>query len=93
MPRNLDRRVEVLFPIRDPALARHLRWDVLETYLRDNVRARRMRADGTYERLTTAAGAPALDSQAAFVAAVTQRREAGSGQRVSVPEAKTIGAS
>jgi polyphosphate kinase len=68
MPRNLDRRVEVVFPVRDPALVRHLRDDVLETYLRDDLRARRMRADGTYGRLRPAEGSPGVDSQAALLA-------------------------
>jgi polyphosphate kinase len=71
MPRNLDRRVEVLFPVRDPALARHLRHDVLEIYLRDNVRARRMRPDATYQRLSPGPGEAAIDSQATLLA---QRR-------------------
>jgi len=63
MPRNIDHRVEVLFPIRDPRLVRHLRDDILGTYLNDNQRARRMRADGTYERVLPAAGEAAVDSQ------------------------------
>jgi polyphosphate kinase len=67
MPRNLDRRVEVLFPVGDPELARHLRHDVLETYLRDNLRARRMLPDGTYRRLAPAEGEAAVDSQARFL--------------------------
>ena len=71
MPRNLDRRVEVLFPVCDPELLRYLRHDVLETYLTDNVRARRMRADGGYDRLRPPAGEPAVDSQAALLSAAT----------------------
>jgi polyphosphate kinase len=63
MPRNLDRRVEVLFPVSDPVLVRYLRDDVLGRYLRDNVRARRMRPDGTYERLAPGNGEPAVDAQ------------------------------
>ena len=74
MPRNLDRRVEVLFPIRDPTLVRHLRDEVLETYLRDNVRARRMRADGSFERLAPRKGEAPLDSQAALIATGALRR-------------------
>jgi polyphosphate kinase len=74
MTRNLDRRVEVVFPVADPALARHLRWEVLETYLRDDARARRMRADGSYERLRPADGGSGIDSQAALLAAALQRR-------------------
>jgi polyphosphate kinase len=68
MPRNLDRRVEVVFPLRDPELVRHVRDDVLETYLRDDLRARRMRPDGTYERLRPPEGSPGVDSQAALLA-------------------------
>ena len=68
MPRNLDRRVEVLFPVRDPSLIRHLRDEVVETYLRDNVRARRMRGDGSYERLVPREGEAPLDSQASLLA-------------------------
>jgi polyphosphate kinase len=72
MHRNLDRRVEVLFPVRDEALARHLRYDVLETYLRDNVRARRMRSDGTYERIIPREGEAPLDSQATLIRATAR---------------------
>jgi len=68
MFRNLDRRVEVLFPVRDQALVRQLRDEILETYLRDNVRARSMREDGGYERVVPRDGEPPLDSQAALLA-------------------------
>jgi polyphosphate kinase len=69
MPRNLDRRVEVLFPVADPALLRQLRDEVLETYLRDNVLARRMSADGTYRRLVPVPGETPIDSQSRLMAA------------------------
>ncbi|BDG05861.1 polyphosphate kinase 1 [Anaeromyxobacter oryzae] len=74
MHRNLARRVEVLFPVADPVLVRYLRDDVLETYLRDNVRARRMRPDGSYERLSPRPGEPAVDSQAELIARRGERR-------------------
>jgi len=72
MPRNLDRRVEVLFPVRDVELVRHLRDEVLETYLRDNTRARLMRPDGSYERLSPGEG-PATDSQGVLLASAGSR--------------------
>jgi polyphosphate kinase len=50
MERNLDRRVEVLCPIIDPAMADHLRSVVLAAYLRDSYRGRVLTANGTYER-------------------------------------------
>jgi polyphosphate kinase len=48
MPRNLDHRIEVLFPIEDEGIKRQVISDVLESYLRDNVKARILQADGTY---------------------------------------------
>jgi polyphosphate kinase len=50
MPRNLNRRVEVLFPIQDEEYVRYLRDIVLESYLRDTVKARYLGADGVYGR-------------------------------------------
>ena len=51
MPRNLDHRVEVVFPLERAEHIRYLRDHVLETYLKDNVSARIMQSDGTYKRL------------------------------------------
>jgi polyphosphate kinase len=67
MPRNLNRRVEILFPVEDPAIVRRLRDDILEVYLRDNVKARYMQADGSYVHAHPADGEEALDSQAWFI--------------------------
>jgi len=74
MRRNLDRRVEVVFPLQDPELLRHLRDEVLQSYLDDNVRAREMQPDGSYVRLRPADGAPAVDSQLAPLLARLPRR-------------------
>ena len=63
MPRNLDRRVETLFPVEDPALIDRLRHEILDTYLRDNVKARIMQPDGTYERAQLAPGEALTNSQ------------------------------
>jgi polyphosphate kinase len=62
MPRNINRRVEVLFPVQSPPLVRHLRDVVLETYLRDNRRARRMLPDGSYLRLEPGPDEAPIDS-------------------------------
>jgi polyphosphate kinase len=56
MPRNLDRRIEVIAPVQDPGLRRRLRDEVLAVYLRDTAKARRMLPDGTYERMRPADG-------------------------------------
>jgi polyphosphate kinase len=63
MPRNLNRRVEVLFPIQDERIIRFLRDEVLELYLADNVKARLMRADGIYVRRERRRGIPAINAQ------------------------------
>ncbi|MBP1466012.1 polyphosphate kinase 1 [Candidatus Chloroploca sp. M-50] len=62
MERNLDRRVEELFPVEDPALARYVRKTMLDTYLNDNTRAHVLHANGTYERRTPGEDEP-VDSQ------------------------------
>lgn len=63
MPRNIDRRVEILFPIEDGRLVRALRDDVLAVYLADNVQAWSMKADGSYSRLAPLPGQAAIRSQ------------------------------
>jgi polyphosphate kinase len=67
MQRNLDRRVELLAPISDPRLRTHLKEEVLEVCLRDNVKARRLLPDGSYERIRAAKGEEAVDSQSHFI--------------------------
>jgi polyphosphate kinase len=66
MPRNLDRRVEVLFPIEDRRFVRYLREEVLAVYLCDNVKARVMQPDGTYVRKEPHGELP-LNSQSALL--------------------------
>ncbi len=69
MPRNLDGRVEILFPVEDARLRQMVRDDILFLHLRDNVRSRRLRADGGYERLAPARSEEAIDSQRRLLAA------------------------
>jgi polyphosphate kinase len=63
MPRNLNHRVEVAFPVEQPEHIRYLRDHILEAYLRDNMRARHMQPDGTYKRIYPADGEEELDIQ------------------------------
>ena len=51
MPRNLDRRIELLVPVEDPA-ARDRLIAILETCFQDTAKAHRLRPDGQYERLS-----------------------------------------
>jgi polyphosphate kinase len=50
MPRNLDRRIELLVPVEDPDVKERL-IAILETYFEDNVKARALQADGSYKRV------------------------------------------
>ena len=47
MPRNLDRRVEIIFPVLDPKLQKKVR-HILQTELEDNTKAHLLTADGSY---------------------------------------------
>ena len=66
MTRNLDRRVEVVTPILDANLKRHLKDVVLGTYLRDNTKARVLSAEGVYEPVPLAPGETPFNSQLHF---------------------------
>lgn len=63
MQRNLDRRVEVLCPILDPAMRALVKAEVLDTALRDTAGARVLAGDGSYVRVKPAGTEPAFDSQ------------------------------
>ncbi len=68
MPRNINRRVEVLFPVKDAAAIQYLRGEVLAAYLADNLRARRGLSDGDYQRVKPALDETPLDIQAWLLA-------------------------
>ncbi len=57
MPRNFHRRVEVMFPIDDPALRARILSEILEPQLRADARAWRLQKDGKYVRRVDGAGA------------------------------------
>ena len=62
MQRNLNQRVESVFPIEDERLKRKI-MTVLDLMLRDNVKARELQSDGTYVRVKQKAKQKRLDSQ------------------------------
>lgn len=86
MPRNLDRRVEIVFPVLDENLKKKA-FHVLEVELADNVKARLLGSDGNYSRMDRR-GKVAVNSQEVFCEEA--KREApkpivASGERVFVP--------
>jgi polyphosphate kinase len=67
MPRNFIRRVELLFPVEDPAIKARVRDEILAVMLADNVKTRVLRPDGSYVRVAAGEGlgAPTQDGAAA----------------------------
>ncbi len=62
MPRNLDRRVELLFPIERRELKERL-LNILNLYLQDNAKAYRLEPDGSYQKIIPAVGQTRLSAQ------------------------------
>jgi polyphosphate kinase len=68
MSRNMFRRIEVAWPVRDPALRQRLIDECLVPYLQDRCDAWVQRSDGRYER----AGHDGPSAQQALMARYTQ---------------------
>jgi polyphosphate kinase len=58
MPRNFERRVEVMFPVEAPELRRRIIEEIIPAYLQDNTRARVLMPDGAYVRASAWHGEP-----------------------------------
>ena len=63
MPRNLERRVEVLFPVDNPDIRNTIIRTILSVQLGDTEKLRRMQTDGTYERYRVEQGVIPLNAQ------------------------------
>jgi polyphosphate kinase len=73
MPRNLHRRVEVMFPVQSETLRQQIRQEVLEPVLADNAHAYDMGPDGEYVRRIPAESEPARGAQAEVLERVIRR--------------------
>jgi polyphosphate kinase len=82
MSRNLDRRVELMFPVESPEHKATVIY-ALRAMFRDNVKARCLRADGVYERKRPVAGEPPFRVQQHLQDEV-QRRHALARERAGV---------
>ena len=74
MPRNLDRRIELVFPIEDAELKARA-FGILETLLNDNTNARIMQSDTSYQHVNRR-GRAAFSSQLAFYKDAQERLRA-----------------
>ncbi len=88
MPRNLDRRVEIVFPLEDEAV-RERAWHILETELADTEQASILQPDGTYEKVDRR-GKEKVNSQLLFSEearrAADKARKMEKEQRLFIPE-------
>lgn len=87
MPRNLDRRVEILFPVEKPQLQEKLR-HILDCQMRDTVKASVLKRDGSYEKAGRRAKEP-FNAQLHFCMEARElaRAEKNIGnKRVFIPE-------
>lgn len=89
MPRNLERRVEILFPIERPELKEKVE-KILQYQLQDNLKAHILQPDGSYEKVDKR-GKTLFGSQAAFCKEAVAEEKAAMQQdvkdsRVFIPE-------
>lgn len=75
MPRNLDKRIEVGFPILDPALKKRIVDDIMPVEWADNTFSWELQPDGSYQ-LRTPDRAPPVRAQAAFIKACKSKSDA-----------------
>lgn len=78
MPRNLDRRVEILFPIESSQLRKEIVEDLLQVALRDTVKSRQLLSNGHSTRLPLLPGQAPMNSQEWFLGHWSSRHAKGS---------------
>jgi polyphosphate kinase len=76
MPRNLERRVELMFPVLQEDCKRYVR-EVLDSYFKDNRRAWLLGSDGAWTRLSPAAGEEPFRVQERFLALAAKAAASG----------------
>ncbi len=86
MPRNLHRRIEVVFPVEDGRLRDRIIDEILETELVDNTKARVLRSDGTYWIPPRPKGARVRRAQAEFIERALREKVSPRSRRRSVDD-------
>ncbi|MBA4029510.1 MAG: polyphosphate kinase 1 [Planctomyces sp.] len=85
MPRNLDRRIELLVPVSAPG-AKSRMLSLLRTHFQDTAKAKKLLSDGRYVRTTVAQGAEPFRSQAALYARVAEEVQEAEQMRPTMLE-------
>jgi polyphosphate kinase len=91
MPRNLFKRIEVVFPIEDGNLRERIVNELLGIQLADNVKARLIQADGSHTRVqVTGEDAPRVNCQEALIARARAAADEETEPRTSRPRGKRL---
>ncbi len=88
MPRNLERRVEILFPIEEPELKEKVS-HILDTMLRDTLKARIMNENGEYDRIDKR-GKELISCQARFCEEAIRHTEENSGKSKGIENSRVF---
>src|SRR5881296_1305875 len=99
MPRNFYRRIELAFPVENPALRDQIINEVLPSFLHDRVKARELQPDGSYRRLKPEGSEPRAQAQWHFREVSRERTKKLTGSKkklradklipITVPEEKS----
>ncbi|MGN0157750.1 MAG: RNA degradosome polyphosphate kinase [Brotaphodocola sp.] len=81
MPRNLDRRVEILFPVEDPELRQRV-VHILDVQLQDNVKAQELLPNGKYQKIKRRSKTPVSAQQQFCEEAVEMAKKQAEGTRI-----------
>jgi polyphosphate kinase len=81
MPRNLDKRIELMVPVEDAASRQRL-VGILETHLAENVNGWQLRSDGRYDRLSPGKKKPVHCQEEMYLQACTMAEQARQQQRI-----------
>ena len=87
MPRNLERRVEILFPVEDPKLKEKL-IHILDVQMADTMKAQVLLSDGSYEKVDRRGKEP-VNAQETFCQEAMEaaaEEDKGKDSRVFIPE-------
>jgi len=87
MERNLDRRVEAVFPIEDQGWAAEIRDEIIPAYWRDTTNAWELESDGTYRRIEPAPGESPFDVHSWLINRYRLSSDSGlPGARINGPQ-------
>ena len=89
MTRNTERRVEIAYPVRDPACTQIVR-HFIELQLADNVKARQLTAEGTWARIETDEDAPRVICQEVLLMEAYQRAREAARARADAQKAQRV---